>query len=209
MKPISLISGWTRFQLRSLLVGLIFDRPKIFTAQVFRIEGQKRNFNSIEILVRFFFFFEKILVRYRHCSGLKSSGSLPLGSNCHTLSQTHSPVAETTKMAMPLKPFSSPSYSLRPNQHLLLSHNHSFSSLPTTTPFIAFSTYQVAVPRLALRSKIRCVNKEQVNPAPSIDPKAGVSVYKPKSYEVLVTDAANSLACALDDGKTRLEIDFP
>ncbi|XP_031270002.1 protein LOW PSII ACCUMULATION 3, chloroplastic isoform X1 [Pistacia vera] len=41
------------------------------------------------------------------------------------------------------------------------------------------------------------------------DPKAGVSVYKPKSYEVLVTDAANSLAFALQDGKTRLEIDFP
>ncbi|KAK9922960.1 hypothetical protein M0R45_031396 [Rubus argutus] len=29
------------------------------------------------------------------------------------------------------------------------------------------------------------------------------------SYEVLVTDAANSLAYALEDGKTRLEIDFP
>jgi len=44
--------------------------------------------------------------------------------------------------------------------------------------------------------------------APS-DPKAGVSLYKPKSYEVLVTDAANSLAFALQDGKVRLEIDFP
>ncbi|TVU33658.1 hypothetical protein EJB05_25488, partial [Eragrostis curvula] len=39
--------------------------------------------------------------------------------------------------------------------------------------------------------------------------KAGVSVYKPRSYEVLVADAARSLACALDDGKTRLEIEFP
>ncbi|CAN6325299.1 unnamed protein product, partial [Urochloa humidicola] len=35
------------------------------------------------------------------------------------------------------------------------------------------------------------------------------SVYKPRSYEVLVTDAARSLACAIDDGKTRLEIEFP
>ncbi|GJM90017.1 hypothetical protein PR202_ga06254 [Eleusine coracana subsp. coracana] len=39
--------------------------------------------------------------------------------------------------------------------------------------------------------------------------RAGVSVYKPRSYEVLVSDAARSLACALDDGKTRLEIEFP
>ncbi|KAG9442563.1 hypothetical protein H6P81_018417 [Aristolochia fimbriata] len=41
------------------------------------------------------------------------------------------------------------------------------------------------------------------------NPKAGVSVYKPKSYEVLVTDAANSLLYALEDGQKRLEIDFP
>ncbi|XP_008812712.2 protein LOW PSII ACCUMULATION 3, chloroplastic isoform X1 [Phoenix dactylifera] len=41
------------------------------------------------------------------------------------------------------------------------------------------------------------------------DPKVGVAVYKPKSYEVLVSDAARSLVYALEDGKTRLEIDFP
>ncbi|KAM0945212.1 putative protein LOW PSII ACCUMULATION 3 [Dioscorea sansibarensis] len=41
------------------------------------------------------------------------------------------------------------------------------------------------------------------------DPKAGVAVYKPKSYEVLVSDAARSLVFAIEDGKTRLEIDFP
>jgi len=45
--------------------------------------------------------------------------------------------------------------------------------------------------------------------APSSDPKAGVSLYKPKSYQVLVNDAATSLAFALQDGKIRLEIDFP
>ncbi|XP_012703071.1 protein LOW PSII ACCUMULATION 3, chloroplastic isoform X1 [Setaria italica] len=39
--------------------------------------------------------------------------------------------------------------------------------------------------------------------------RAGVSVYKPRSYDVLVSDAARSLACAIDDGKTRLEIEFP
>ncbi|KAG6390681.1 hypothetical protein SASPL_148420 [Salvia splendens] len=37
----------------------------------------------------------------------------------------------------------------------------------------------------------------------------GVSVYKPRSYQVLVSDAANSLFSALQDGKTRMEIDFP
>lgn len=39
--------------------------------------------------------------------------------------------------------------------------------------------------------------------------KSGVSVYKPKSYDVLVADAARSLAYGLKEGKTRLEVDFP
>lgn len=42
-----------------------------------------------------------------------------------------------------------------------------------------------------------------------MDPKKGVSVYKPKSYEVLVADAANALFYALNDGNNRLEIEFP
>lgn len=115
-------------------------------------------------------------------------------------------------MAMPVTPFSSPTYTLSPlcpTQHLLLSHNHFFNSLPVTTPLLAVSSFQAPISKLALDSKIRCVNKEQVTPVRSTDSKAGVSVYKPKSYEVLVTDAANSLAYALEDGKTRLEIDFP
>lgn len=37
----------------------------------------------------------------------------------------------------------------------------------------------------------------------------GVSVYKPRSYEVLVADAANALSYALNDGNKRLEIEFP
>ncbi|XP_057791378.1 protein LPA3 [Salvia miltiorrhiza] len=41
------------------------------------------------------------------------------------------------------------------------------------------------------------------------DPKVGVAVYKPRSYQVLVSDAANCLFSALQDGKTRIEIDFP
>ncbi|KAF3323145.1 protein LOW PSII ACCUMULATION 3 [Carex littledalei] len=40
-------------------------------------------------------------------------------------------------------------------------------------------------------------------------PQSGVPLYKPRSYEVLVSDAAKSLVYALDNGKTRLEIDFP
>ncbi|XP_074570898.1 protein LPA3 isoform X2 [Curcuma longa] len=41
------------------------------------------------------------------------------------------------------------------------------------------------------------------------DSRAGVAVYNPRSYKVLLSDASRSLVSALDDGKTRLEIDFP
>ncbi|XP_042420983.1 protein LPA3-like isoform X1 [Zingiber officinale] len=41
------------------------------------------------------------------------------------------------------------------------------------------------------------------------DSRAGVAVYRPRSYKVLLSDASRSLVSALDDGKTRLEIDFP
>ncbi|XP_057858891.1 protein LPA3 isoform X1 [Cryptomeria japonica] len=41
------------------------------------------------------------------------------------------------------------------------------------------------------------------------DPKAGIPLYKPKSYGELISDAAKALLHALDDGKTRLEIEFP
>ncbi|KAL1340330.1 hypothetical protein AAHE18_09G006300 [Arachis hypogaea] len=62
-------------------------------------------------------------------------------------------------------------------------------------------------------TRIQSLAKEEASSSSSselgYDPKAGVSVYKPKSYEVLVTDAANSLAFALQDAKIRLEIDFP
>ncbi|XP_077246911.1 low PSII Accumulation 3 isoform X1 [Tasmannia lanceolata] len=56
-----------------------------------------------------------------------------------------------------------------------------------------------------INAKVGNSNRE----APGVDPKAGISVYKPKSYEVLLSDATNSLSYALEDGKTRLEIDFP
>lgn len=41
------------------------------------------------------------------------------------------------------------------------------------------------------------------------DPKLGVSVYKPASYESLIADAAKALSYGLDDDLKRLEIDFP
>ncbi|KAG6538506.1 hypothetical protein ZIOFF_003630 [Zingiber officinale] len=40
-------------------------------------------------------------------------------------------------------------------------------------------------------------------------PTSGVAVFKPRSYEVLISDAARSLVCSLDDDKTSLEIDLP
>ncbi|CAL5444220.1 unnamed protein product [Camellia sinensis] len=85
-------------------------------------------------------------------------------------------------------------------------------SLPLTfsplTPRPLFnSSISRATPRLK-HGQIQCSASKKGAP-PEVDPKTGVSVYKPKSYEVLVTDAAISLAYALDDGKTRLEIDFP
>ncbi|WJZ95391.1 hypothetical protein VitviT2T_014165 [Vitis vinifera] len=88
----------------------------------------------------------------------------------------------------------------------------SLRSLPQLSPLSAFSSlstthslprYTVSISQPITTIPIRCSKKAD------FDPKVGVSVYKPKSYEVLVTDAANSLAYALDDGKTRLEIDFP
>jgi len=65
-----------------------------------------------------------------------------------------------------------------------------------------------------LTSRIRCGATANSGGAISStssnsDPRRGVPLYKPKSYEVLATDAANSLAFALQDSKSRLEIDFP
>ncbi|KAM1002301.1 protein LPA3 [Malus sylvestris] len=94
-----------------------------------------------------------------------------------------------------------------PTHHSFLSHT-SLSSLPkTATTLSAFPT-SPALPKSPSNSKrIKCVDK--ASSASSADPTSGIAVYKPKSYEVLVTDAARSLAYALEDGKTRLEIDFP
>lgn len=67
-------------------------------------------------------------------------------------------------------------------------------------------------PRLLSRiSPVYCTAKKNasVKAANGVNPMLGVSVYKPRSYEVLVADAANALSYALNDGNKRLEIEFP
>ncbi|MCO5599708.1 hypothetical protein L7F22_053813 [Adiantum nelumboides] len=41
------------------------------------------------------------------------------------------------------------------------------------------------------------------------DTRAGVAVYRPSSYDALISDAAKSLCYALDENRRRLEIEFP
>lgn len=97
----------------------------------------------------------------------------------------------------------------------LYSHTHNLHHHPTLCP--TFSLFPIRIHFNSLSQTqftpnlIKCNSNSSRNEAstPKTARKLGVSVYKPKSYEVLVTDAANSLAAALDDGKTRLEIDFP
>ncbi|XP_011034552.1 PREDICTED: protein LOW PSII ACCUMULATION 3, chloroplastic-like isoform X1 [Populus euphratica] len=79
------------------------------------------------------------------------------------------------------------------------------SSTPLRSPSPTLS-------KLSYTTKIQCANtnkQQKSQTTQSYDPRSGVAVYKPKSYEVLVTDAANSLSFSLQDGKIRLEIDFP
>ncbi|CAM8986244.1 unnamed protein product [Rhodiola kirilowii] len=80
----------------------------------------------------------------------------------------------------------------------------------TTTPF---KPPPLPLPLATNITTLKIVNvqcKAVSSSSPSdTNPRSGVAVYKPKSYQVLVTDAANSLLAALDDGKMRLEIDFP
>ncbi|KAJ6428266.1 hypothetical protein OIU84_023647 [Salix udensis] len=101
-------------------------------------------------------------------------------------------------MAMPLMTFS------------LLSSLPRFSiSVVSSTPLCSPSP---TLSKFSYTTKIQCANtnkQQKSRTTQSDDPKSGVAVYKPKSYEVLVTDAANSLAFSLQDGKIRLEIDFP
>ncbi|KAI3773480.1 hypothetical protein L1987_48010 [Smallanthus sonchifolius] len=91
------------------------------------------------------------------------------------------------------------------HQKQYLNLTPTFSLFPVRILFNSSSS-----PKKTATNSIRCSSSSnEASSTPATARKLGVSVYKPKSYEVLVTDAANSLACALDDGKTRLEIDFP
>ena len=63
--------------------------------------------------------------------------------------------------------------------------------------------------RFRCRRQLRSVRAEAAKEAEVGELRVGVSVYKPRSYEVLVSDTARSLAAAIDDGRTRLEIEFP
>ncbi|XP_074286052.1 protein LPA3 [Silene latifolia] len=94
----------------------------------------------------------------------------------------------------------------------LSTSSHSISPSLSIHP-ISLSPFKISFPTSSSSSSlkiIKCATKDPPSTTTSIDdPKTGVAVYKPKSYEVLVTDAANSLAFALQDGKLRLEIDFP
>ncbi|CAI8601417.1 unnamed protein product [Vicia faba] len=92
-----------------------------------------------------------------------------------------------------------------------LPHNLTPSSLSSTSPLPFSISTSKSLRNTSFKIKSLKTEREpsSSDPNPGFDPKSGVSVYKPKSYQVLATDAANSLAYALQDGKLRLEIDFP
>ncbi|XP_017979344.1 PREDICTED: protein LOW PSII ACCUMULATION 3, chloroplastic isoform X5 [Theobroma cacao] len=100
---------------------------------------------------------------------------------------------------------------------MALSFSSPLSIYPPRPAFIPLHLPSHHFPALSPKHRIsiQCATRDNTEANPpaastqSYDPKKGVPLYKPKSYDVLVTDAANSLAFALQDGKTRLEIDFP
>ncbi|CAI9754153.1 unnamed protein product [Fraxinus pennsylvanica] len=82
-----------------------------------------------------------------------------------------------------------------------------FSSFVPVIPrkLICSSPFQLNIKSISTR-----INSSKATESePEAERKMGVAVYKPRSYEVLVSDAATSLFYALKDGKIRLEIDFP
>ncbi|KAK1436774.1 hypothetical protein QVD17_02556 [Tagetes erecta] len=95
------------------------------------------------------------------------------------------------------------------SSHLHSHHHQHHLTLSLFPVRILFNSSSSSPKKFAVNSIKCCSSSNEASATPKTARKLGVSVYKPKSYEVLVTDAANSLACALDDGKTRLEIDFP
>ncbi|KAL7099572.1 hypothetical protein ACP275_09G092800 [Erythranthe tilingii] len=89
------------------------------------------------------------------------------------------------------------------------SHQQSpFLSLPSIAPPPPTPSRNCTV-LTARCGKKRVITANAAKSQSGADTKLGVAVYKPKSYEVLLSDAATSLFSALQDGKTRLEIEFP
>ncbi|KAL2479020.1 Protein LOW PSII ACCUMULATION 3 [Forsythia ovata] len=94
-----------------------------------------------------------------------------------------------------------------------------FSPLILHSQHPLFSSFVPVIPRklfcsfpfqFKLKNTSKRINSSKATESePEAERKLGVAVYKPRSYEVLVSDAATSLFYALNDGKTRLEIDFP
>ncbi|KAL0918467.1 hypothetical protein M5K25_010476 [Dendrobium thyrsiflorum] len=85
---------------------------------------------------------------------------------------------------------------------------------PVSTSCSSFISWPISKAAIAAGSCRRLPKRRYAQPKEELSSlesnfKAGVSVYKPKSYDVLVADAARSLAYGLQEGKTRLEIDFP
>ncbi|KAL0354885.1 UNVERIFIED_CONTAM: protein LOW PSII ACCUMULATION 3, chloroplastic [Sesamum radiatum] len=81
------------------------------------------------------------------------------------------------------------------------------------SPFLSLSSISPPLVKLSKVTahchKKRFISAKATKSESGVNIKQGVAVYKPRSYEVLISDAATSLFYALQDGKTRLEIEFP
>ncbi|XP_022885655.1 protein LOW PSII ACCUMULATION 3, chloroplastic isoform X1 [Olea europaea var. sylvestris] len=101
--------------------------------------------------------------------------------------------------------------------YMLTKNPSVFSPLTPHSRHSLFSSLVPVIPRKLICSFPSQFNLKsistRINSSKATEPEAerkmGVEVYKPKSYEILVSDAATSLFYALKDGKIRLEIDFP
>lgn len=120
--------------------------------------------------------------------------SFPLGREKSNLSTVHTHTCDMAALSLSLSPLRFlPLSSSRFHLHSPpLRRSHLSSSL---------------VPRVSSASP--SPSSSSPSSRSSNEPRSGVPLYKPRSYEVLVSDAAKSLVYALDNGKTRLEIDFP
>lgn len=81
------------------------------------------------------------------------------------------------------------------------------------SPFLSLSSLSTSPLKFSTITS-NCPNKRFISAKATksesgISPKVGVAVYKPKSYDVLASDAATALSFALQEGKTRVEIEFP